>query len=668
MTTFLTDIIGDPFVGIDGEDGRTIYHGTLAPDNELGVIGDFFINTEQRLLYGPKTIDGWGLPGLLRGYSVLSGTGAPLMTLGMPGDYYIDITSGYIYGPKVGADVWGSPILFRGYSILNGTGAPAAGLGINGDFYLDTSISLLYGPKAAGAWSTSRYIRGYSVLSGAGVPAAGTGINGDWYVDTTNQYIYGPKTAGAWGAAQPWRGSSLLNGAAAPTTQGINGDWYVDTTNQVLYGPKTAGAWGTGKPWRGYSILNGASDPISTTGVVGDYYINNTSKWLFGPKTATVGSEWANSVRLIGDYFLSGVGAPSAGTGNNGDVYINTLNMDFYGPKTNGAWGTPVGLAGSRQDLGNVTGAVTFDMYYRRVVGNLTGDISLTISNSQVLYETVGYFTNSSGSPKSVTFTTAGVDILNNESTTIPVPHLTTVIFSIGTKDNANFYCFVNGIAQLSSGIDNLPTTWNPSDRGSTIIQLSNGNKTIVNVGNSGSFFSCRGFGGKKTGKWRISIRQDRLGVGAGSTTNPALFYCNIGITSPTLLLSGTESRDASSYCIGWGDQTGSGGVITYWTISNYVRTTQSFTQALGRVYGILCDFDNEKIWFTVDGVVIGGGDPEAGTGNTYTLNPSPLYYPVFNSYTAWASIAPVPPILTLLDSTLDPYANTWPSFQNWTA
>lgn len=172
------------------------------------------------------------------GKTVLSGAGAPASGVGVDGDFYIDTTNYDIYGPK-SAGVWGAATSLVGpqgpagsgtgvNTILNGTGAPAAATGADGDFYIDTANELIYGPKTSGAWGTGTSLvgpegpqgpqgtqgpegpqgiqgvpgaDGKTILSGSGAPAAGLGVDGDFYIDTSAADLYGPKTAGAWGAA-----------------------------------------------------------------------------------------------------------------------------------------------------------------------------------------------------------------------------------------------------------------------------------------------------------------------------------------------------------------------------------------------------------------------------------------------------------------------------------
>ena len=53
--------------GVDGDDGKTILNGTSAPASEIGTDGDFYINTTEDEIYGPKAGGAWGSPTSLVG-------------------------------------------------------------------------------------------------------------------------------------------------------------------------------------------------------------------------------------------------------------------------------------------------------------------------------------------------------------------------------------------------------------------------------------------------------------------------------------------------------------------------------------------------------------------------------------------------------------------------
>jgi hypothetical protein len=81
-------------------------------------VGDFYIQTtdKDKILYGPKgPDDSWGPGTSMMGRTVLGGPGDPDAKLGLNGDFYIDTENNRIFGPKID-DKWGSG------SPLTGTG------------------------------------------------------------------------------------------------------------------------------------------------------------------------------------------------------------------------------------------------------------------------------------------------------------------------------------------------------------------------------------------------------------------------------------------------------------------------------------------------------------------------------------------------------------------
>lgn len=104
--------------GADGQNGSAIYSGTTTPLSTIGAVGDFYLNETTGLLYGPKTASGWGYGFSLigatgatgaAGSQTYSGSGAPPSSTGVIGDYYLDKTNYLLYGPKT-VSGWDTPI------------------------------------------------------------------------------------------------------------------------------------------------------------------------------------------------------------------------------------------------------------------------------------------------------------------------------------------------------------------------------------------------------------------------------------------------------------------------------------------------------------------------------------------------------------------------------
>ena len=98
--------------GQAGANGTTILSGTGPPPSDnLGDIGDFYIDTSAEVLYGPATCQGticntdWGTgtpligPAGPAGNTILNGSGTPPSTEGSTGDFYLDTAAHVLYGP-----------------------------------------------------------------------------------------------------------------------------------------------------------------------------------------------------------------------------------------------------------------------------------------------------------------------------------------------------------------------------------------------------------------------------------------------------------------------------------------------------------------------------------------------------------------------------------------
>jgi hypothetical protein len=232
--TVLPGAAGADGTKIFAEAGSPLIVGTY--DN--APVGSFYIDLAHPVtLYGPKLnafdwnggyaqqIEGPpGTPGS-NGTVIYSGAGTPATTAttGAPGDFYVDTQNKNLWGP---ADSAGDFVSFISLIGLTGdTGAPGskifveAGLptgGADGDLWINSSNGYLYGPKTSGSWNTGSWVslkgptgnNGNTIWNGNGTPATnsvggtvGGGADGDFYIDTADidgPRLYGPKAAGAW--------------------------------------------------------------------------------------------------------------------------------------------------------------------------------------------------------------------------------------------------------------------------------------------------------------------------------------------------------------------------------------------------------------------------------------------------------------------------------------
>jgi len=108
--------------GIPGKDGSRILSGSDNPNASVGNLGDFYLNLKTGDLFGPKTSAGWGTPYNMKGpngergndgASILNGVIAPTSSQGKVGDFYINTSELTIYGPKKQDGDWGSPVSLK---------------------------------------------------------------------------------------------------------------------------------------------------------------------------------------------------------------------------------------------------------------------------------------------------------------------------------------------------------------------------------------------------------------------------------------------------------------------------------------------------------------------------------------------------------------------------
>nr|WP_162989039.1 hypothetical protein [Pedobacter schmidteae] len=301
--------------GTNGTNGSTTLSGSGAPGTSLGIIGDYYLDKTNFLLYGPKIAAGWGIPILLQGAAgaqgptgaagkdgsiIYSGAGVPAATIGVNGDYYLDKNTGNLYGPKTGAG-WGVALVLKGTNGTNGSNGTNGTNGVDG----------------------VNGINGSTTLAGNGAPLPGLGAVGDYYLDKSSYQLYGPKVVNGWGIPVLLRGANGAQGPAGP-----------------------AGADGT-------IIYSGLGAPDPTIGKIGDFYMDRPAVMMYGPKSidgwgfgvSLKGADGTNGTNgSNGHSLLSGVGLPANTTGNDGDFYLDLSSYVMYGPKVTGAW-SPYGIS-----------------------------------------------------------------------------------------------------------------------------------------------------------------------------------------------------------------------------------------------------------------------------------------------------------------------------------
>jgi hypothetical protein len=196
-------------IGLVGPAGKSILSGNGAPTVAVGTDGEFYIDLTASRLYGPKMSGAWGAGTLLKGdkgdkgdqgdpVAWQQGAGVPGSGVGETGDFYLNTSNGDIYGPKTSSG-WGS-VIFNiaegqagpagpigpsgpagsdGRTILSGTTAPSSGTGSNGDYFINTNGPIIYGPKTDGVWPSGVSLIGPAGATGPTGPEGPQGPQGD---------------------------------------------------------------------------------------------------------------------------------------------------------------------------------------------------------------------------------------------------------------------------------------------------------------------------------------------------------------------------------------------------------------------------------------------------------------------------------------------------------
>ena len=140
--------------GIKGMDGTMLRYGKGAPSISVGQEGDFYIDMNKSVLYGPKAPTGWG-----DGVNVIGAKGDK----GDKGDKGERGSTGATgakgeKGDKGDTGATGARGQ-DGSQFLSGASGPTT-QGKAGDFYFHTTTATLYGPKNTAGWGTGVSLKG----------------------------------------------------------------------------------------------------------------------------------------------------------------------------------------------------------------------------------------------------------------------------------------------------------------------------------------------------------------------------------------------------------------------------------------------------------------------------------------------------------------------------
>jgi hypothetical protein len=135
--------------GPTGSDGSQFYGGSGAPSAGFGNSRDFWLDTTNGRLYGPKADGLWGSPLQLQ-----TGAQGPSGVTGATGP------AGQSYTGPTGVEGVTGPSGTAGATIVAVGGTPNVNVGQDGDLAFDITGKQFFGPKVAGSWPEAVSIAG----------------------------------------------------------------------------------------------------------------------------------------------------------------------------------------------------------------------------------------------------------------------------------------------------------------------------------------------------------------------------------------------------------------------------------------------------------------------------------------------------------------------------
>ncbi len=321
-------------------------------------------------------------------------------------------------------------------------------------------------------------------------------------------------------------------------------------------------------------------------------------------------------------------------------------------------------------DLGDVSGTVIIDLDQKNYKFNCTGNVIIQFSNEPPAgckQVTTFEITRTSGSGAQVTAWPPSV-AFNSYSIPLLVDNRTTTCSVTTSNGGASYIGYANGsVYELEA--TGLATTWNPSATFGAGTTLSDSNVVAQGVpatSSTVSFGGVKAFASKSSGKHRAVAQFVTRNWGlTGNPSRPGHFNMQFGLTDEALLAGYT-------HCFIAGD-------INETSAENHVRQVRIANSSvlgdavfpghgagMGDVVGICVDLDAGKLWFTYNGTVLDGGDPEAGTGG-HTIPTGVEYFIYMSRVKTYATVLWASPDVKLLNELEDSFGySLWPSFQNW--
>jgi hypothetical protein len=265
------------------------------------------------------SVEFWGEGGYLLG------AGAPDDSVGIDGNYYLNTDDMEYWGPKgeTTEETWDDtgptalPEPDGGNEWILGSGSPHDGA--DGDYWFDKHASAWYGPKADGTWDDT----GPHTL-----PDPGETLISETDLQTLSATLP-PLQFADYGLV----GDDISADTTAIET--VYSDWVdigvIPAGSGILMNGGLAGNVGARI---NMTPADGIKDGAGSASV--SLELGDADEGI----VATLDLLSANASFDTGQVWLSGTTVPAAGLGNIGDFYTRTTTGFWYGPKTISGWGT----------------------------------------------------------------------------------------------------------------------------------------------------------------------------------------------------------------------------------------------------------------------------------------------------------------------------------------
>jgi hypothetical protein len=201
---------GAPFATMDSGDAGDGANVIVSEDAPSEVEhGDLWYESDTGrtfIYYTDEDTSQWVEIGIAGSDMVISDAGAPLDSIGLDGQFYYDTLNDVLYGPKgvTSPGVWDTETVAYGGGIFTGTGAPTETLGTGGSYYWNTETNQLFGPKTFAGWPTEPLVDWDAPDASSGYEFTGgftdrtTGTAGASDVGSNVQYTTAMVTANRW--------------------------------------------------------------------------------------------------------------------------------------------------------------------------------------------------------------------------------------------------------------------------------------------------------------------------------------------------------------------------------------------------------------------------------------------------------------------------------------